>query len=99
MVMFPAGDELSVAPAEGDPLFAPEPKLLEPNVLVPEPKLLEFEPKVLVFEPKLLVFELEPLPAPVPMVEGESPGPDGLRPPVVTTFCPKNPSAGRACPN
>ena len=43
-------------------------------------------PAVAVFEP----------PRPVPMLDGPSPGPEGLRPPLFTTFCPKKPTGGRA---
>lgn len=49
-----------------------------------------------VLGPKVLEFELLDPPTPVPIVDGPSPGPEGLRPPTFVTFCPKNPTAGRA---
>lgn len=69
---------------------------LGPVLLLPNAPELLVDPE----DPKLLfVPEPKPLFVPVPIVDGPSPGPEGLSPPVVTTFWPKNPRAGRDCPN
>src|SRR5437868_5679294 len=72
---------------EGDP---------GPAEMVPLPPALfdEGEPA-----PVPPVAELLGPPSPVPIVEGPSPAPEGFNPPVLITFCPKNPTAGLACPN